>query len=54
MNESDQRIRDALVDATEARALELGDRDLIIVVSDGRRQETAILGDLTQKMPKKK
>jgi cytidine deaminase len=35
-------------------ALELGGRDLIIVVSDGRKQETAILGDLTQKMPKKK
>ena len=35
-------------------ALELGDKDLIIVVSDGRRQEAAMLGDLTQKMPKKK
>lgn len=34
-------------------ALELGGRDLIIAVSDGRRQETARLGDLAPKMPKK-
>tara|TARA_R110002073_G_scaffold251342_1_gene413950 strand:- start:307 stop:711 length:405 start_codon:yes stop_codon:yes gene_type:complete len=34
-------------------ALELGGRDLIVAVSDGRRQETARLGDLTPKMPKK-
>ena len=35
-------------------ALELGGRDMLVVVSDGRNQETAKLGDLTPKMPKKK
>lgn len=34
-------------------ALELGGKDLIVAVSDGRRQESARLGDLTPKMPKK-
>lgn len=34
-------------------ALELGGRDMIVAVSDGKRQETARLGDLTAKMPKK-
>ena len=33
-------------------ALELGDRDMIVAVSDGREQATARLGDLAQKMPK--
>ena len=34
-------------------ALELGGRDLVVAVSDGRRQQTARLGDLAPKMPKK-
>lgn len=34
-------------------ALELGGRDMTVVVSDGRKQETARLGDLAPRMPKK-
>jgi len=35
-------------------ALELGGEDVLIVVSDGRRQETARLGDLAPRLPLKK
>ncbi len=34
-------------------ALELCDRDLLVVVSDGQRQESARLGELVSRMPKK-